>query len=149
MEQLIYTTEKKKSFKLVGYNDEFSLINGKENYESIISKWASLTKTQMEKLFTLMDGFIPTLVGASQKINDTTFNYSIAVTTKENSVDQLDTYKIPELEWIVIPGVGAIFSSELSAMVELKEYVLQGWIELEGYRVMVSILELKCILKEI
>ncbi|MTD38325.1 hypothetical protein GIX45_06760 [Erwinia sp. CPCC 100877] len=56
MKQLIYTTEKKKAFNLVGYKDELSLVNGKENYEKIISKWRSLTETQMGKLFPLMDG---------------------------------------------------------------------------------------------
>ena len=141
MKEIEYKIEKKKAFNTIGYMDIFSCTKGHENFEYIIQKWANLTDEKMKKLFPLMNGYIPSFTGVSNKIDDSHFQYTIAVSTDLVKTKEFHITKIPVMNWIVIPCVGAIsgspddlsFGVNSSAMVQLKNRVLDGWLDEKGF----------------
>ena len=137
MKELKYTIKNKKPFNVIGYTDIFTYVEGHENYECITQKWANLSEEKMQKLFPLMNGFVQSFLGVSGHIDDTHFQYVIAVSTDVAESEEFHITKIPEMNWLILPCIGAIssnqenesFGTDSSAMVILKNRVLGGWLD--------------------
>jgi len=137
MKELEYTIEKKEAFNMIGYVDIFPCTKRNENYECIIQKWANLNDEKMQNLFPLMNGYIQAFTGVSSQIDDSHFQYTIAVSTDVVATEEFHITKIPAMNWIILPCVGAIsgnqddlsFGVNSSAMVQLKNRVLGGWLD--------------------
>ncbi|WP_271000817.1 GyrI-like domain-containing protein [Listeria seeligeri] len=137
MKELKYTMKRKEPFNMIGYMDTFTYVDGNENYECITQKWADLFEEKMQKLFPLMNGFVQSFIGVSSHIDDTHFRYTIAVSTDVADSKEFHITKIPEMNWLILPCIGAISSNQengsfginSSAMVILKNHVLGGWLD--------------------
>lgn len=116
--------EKKDAFKIVGVKKTFR----NDMVENLIPHfWRDLPQETYEKIIKQSNGEPKGLLGLCADFDgDHTFDYYIAVSTKNFEVQGLDQIDIPEATW-------AIFEAE-GTLTELINRIWQEWFQSSGYR---------------
>ncbi|MGM0110079.1 GyrI-like domain-containing protein [Enterococcus sp. DIV0187] len=116
--------QKRSAFKVLGFKNQFSVIDNKENFEEIASMWAALTPEKMSQLLSVSDGEVNGFLGVSDECGEGNFNYVIGTTSKVDAQEGLDHIDFPEAEWLKFECTGPI----PNAMMDLKKEIIYNWL---------------------
>ena len=116
--------EKKEAFKVVGVKKTFR----NDMVENLVPYfWSDLPQETYKKIIKHSNGEPKGLMGLCADFdNEHTFDYYIAVSTKDSEVEDLEQIDIPEATW-------AIFEAE-GTLIELVNRVWKEWFPSSGYR---------------
>ncbi|WP_251867738.1 GyrI-like domain-containing protein [Enterococcus malodoratus] len=116
--------QKRAAFKVLGFKNQFPVIDNKENFEEIASMWAALTPEEMSQLLSVSDGEVNGFLGVSDERGEENFNYVIGTTSKVDEQEGLDNIDFPEAEWLKFECIGPI----PNAMIALKKEIIYSWL---------------------
>ena len=116
--------EKKPAFQVVGVKKTFR----NDAVENLVPNfWSELPQETYAKLKMLSNGEPKGMIGLCANFDDEhTFDYYIAVSTKNSNVEGFDMISIPEATWAIFEAEGTIL--------ELVNRIWKEWFPSSGYR---------------
>lgn len=127
--EMNYRIEKKESFRIVGVKEQMNT-NVEESFKRVPLFWQETAQAgMMPKIVGMMNQSPFGLLGVSTCMNETDFDYYIAVPSDLPVPTGMVDYQVPAATWAIFECVGPL----PQAMQSLQKRIITEWLPTSGY----------------